>query len=290
MMTIAHIVQPVPVDRSSDLFVAQPITFATMIAAREFAKTAVDVKLFAIQDHEDERMALPEEFIRLPDLTRSILDYKTFKKERKLPLIQDILASLFAASDALFFVYSNVDIALMPFFYQTVAMHLAQGYDALVINRRTITNKYAAIQDIPLMCAETGAPHKGYDCFIFKRALYPRFQLGKIHIGSAGIGRALLANMAAVADKFRELRNEHLTFHIGDSCSWRKEEYADYFSENWQEYLAIYQRLEAEVGGFDPQVRSYLLDTGERRIVPDFNECFLQKGRKVRMPTMESLP
>ena len=38
MISIAHIVNPVKVNKSSDLFIAQPIVFETMRTAAEFAK------------------------------------------------------------------------------------------------------------------------------------------------------------------------------------------------------------------------------------------------------------
>jgi hypothetical protein len=68
---------------------------------------------------------------------------------------------------------------------------IGEGYDAFVINRRDIPGIYSSVTDIPLMYAEIGTPHKGYDCFVFKRELHPKFKLGAVHVGSAGIGRCL---------------------------------------------------------------------------------------------------
>ena len=78
-----------------------------------------------------------------------------------------------------------------------------------------------------------------------------------------------LANLVAYGGKFREIRDAHLTFHIGDACSWRSQEYSDYFEENWSEYLSLFGQIEAERGEFDPLLRSYLLHTGSRRLFPD---------------------
>src|SRR4051794_565630 len=52
-MKFAHVVNPVRVDPSSDLFVAQPITFESMRIARENAGPALDVELFAAFYPED---------------------------------------------------------------------------------------------------------------------------------------------------------------------------------------------------------------------------------------------
>lgn len=273
MIKIAHIVHPVIVDSSSDLVVAQPITFETMRIAREFAQKAgaADVKLFALQYHDEERVPLPGCFIRVQDLTRSVADVKTFKKRRKLAMIKDILDALYkAAGDADYMIYTNVDIALQPYFYHTVSKIIHQGYDAFVINRRTISDRYLAVEEIPLMYAEIGESHPGYDCFVFRRDVYPNFKLGTICIGTAWIGRTLLANLVTHAAKFKEFRNEHVTFHIGDSLPWRQDEYHDYFQENWEEYLRHFQQLEAEHGEFEPTWRSYLLDAGAKRQFPDF--------------------
>jgi len=271
MISFAHIINPVQVDETSDLHLAQPITFETLRIARQFSEGTADVKLYAIQDQDEARSMLPDCFIRVPDLTRSVTDIKTFDKKRKLPLIKDILDALFeTAGQADYLIYTNVDIAPQPYFYKSISKIVAQGYDAFVINRRTISNRYGNMEQIPLMYAEIGEPHPGYDCFVFKRGLYPQFKLGTICIGTAYIGRALLANMVAYSGKFKEFRNEHLTFHIGNSLPWLRGEYRDYFQENLNEYLTIFSQLESEQGAFEPVLRSYLLDTGDKRQFPSF--------------------
>lgn len=271
MISLAHIVNPAVVASPSDLAGAQPITFETMSVARKFAAGAVEVNLYAAQFQGEARVPLCAGFARVPDLTRSILDIKKFKKSRKLPLIKDILDALAQAAGPVdYYVYTNVDIALQPFFYLSVARIIEQGYDAFVINRRTIPADYQDRGQIPLMYAEVGEAHPGYDCFVFRSGVYPRFKLGDICIGSAWIGRALLANMAAFSARFKEFKNEHLTFHVGNSLSWRQDDYQDYFRENHKEYLRIFSELEKEKGGFSPPWRSYLLDGGGERQFPDF--------------------
>lgn len=282
LTSIAHIIVPVLVDKSSDLFIAQPITFETMRIAREFAKSeqdVADINLYAAQFHDEPRALLPYIFNRTPDLTRCAADIKTFKQRKKLPIIKDIMDRLYESSQAEYFIYTNVDIALQPYFYKTINRYIQQGYDAFIINRRTITDKYTTLEQIPLMYAEIGESHKGYDCFLFKRELYPRFKLGTICLGTAWIGRALLANMVTYATRFKEFRNEHLTFHIGDPCPWRNKEFSDYFQENWDQYLSIFRQLESECGHYEPIVRSYLLDSGDNRNIPDFNKYYLKEGK-----------
>jgi hypothetical protein len=270
MISLAHIIHPGVVDKSSDLIIAQPITLETMTIARELAKDRVDVRLFAVQHHDEERIPLPPDFARVPDLRRSIADIKTFRLKRKLALIKDILDALFESSQAEYFVFTNVDIGLQPYFYLSLSKMIEQGYDAFVVNRRTISGRYRDRNEIPLMYAEAGEPHPGYDCFVFRRDVFPKFRLGTVCIGTAWIGRTLLVNMVAHSRKFKEFRNEHLTFHIGDSLLWRQNEYQDYFRHNRDEYLKIFRQTEEERGEFPAVWQSYFLESGSRRQFPVF--------------------
>jgi len=239
MLKLAHIINPVTKDASSDLFVAQPITFETMKKARYFSIDKVDVELFTTQFAED-RPLLPEGFIATDDLTRSILDFTNFTEKRKLPLIKDILDRLHEFSrNADYLIYTNVDIALMPYFYVTVGSIIEDGYDAFTINRRTISEKYKNVDQICLMYSQIGEKHPGYDCFVFKRSLYPNFRLGKACIGANWIGRLLITNLICNANRFHEFENLHMTFHIGDRREWKTPEHYDYDSHNNEELSNI---------------------------------------------------
>lgn len=219
-MKLAHLVNPVSVGPESDLFVAQPITFETMRRARAYAAGEVEVEFFSAQFPEDHRV-VPAEFTRTPDLNRSMLDFGEFPNGRKLPLLRDLLERLQAASEADYFIYTNVDIALMPTFYVTVAALLKQGFDSLIINRRTISTEYTRIEDLPLMYAQVGQIHPGRDCFVWRRAVQDRFRMENVCIGSGGVGKVMLVNQVATATRFREIPDFHLTFHLGDDRKWR---------------------------------------------------------------------
>ncbi len=232
---------------------AQPITFATMRQAQ--AATAVSphptthVHLFAIAYPEDEPV-MPAGFTHLPPLTQSVLDVGRLAPPRKLPLLRHILDALYAASDADFFVYTNVDIALQPHFFTAVSHHIAAGHDAFVINRRTIPKTHTRVADIPHMLAEPGEPHRGWDCFVFKRQAYPHYQLGDVCLGAPRVGLALLANLIAFAGNFAEFKDEQLTFHLGDDRSWRSWRPSDYERHNTRELMAVLARLEQAQGAF----------------------------------------
>lgn len=250
MRKVAHIVNPVLVDESSDLSAAQPITFETMRIARRFAVGRLEVELLSAQYPEDHPV-LPPDFRHTPDLQRSVLDVASFRRPRKLPLIRDILDRLYEATDAEYLIYTNVDIGLMPHFYATVGQFIDAGYDAFVINRRTLSIRYSEVEQIPLMYADMGDPHRGWDCFVFRRDAYPAYNLGAVCLAAPRVGLALVGNLVAHADKFKEFRDEHLTFHIGNDRDWRGSPYADYAQHNSKEALRILAELERERGAFE---------------------------------------
>lgn len=230
-MKVAHIINPFKVSQSSDLYFAQPVTFETMKAAKKFTGEEVEVELLSVCYSEDYEV-VPAYFTKIGNLNRSVLDIIKPEKKKKLPLIKDILDMAFHNTEADYLIYSNVDIALMPAFYKAIKKIIEDGYDAFVINRRTIKNNYNDIKDIPLMYAETGEPHPGFDCFVFKRDMYKHFNLGTACVGANWIGRVLIANLITNAVKFRIFDNLHLTFHIGDDRSWKNHEFYDYDRHN----------------------------------------------------------
>ena len=250
MVTIAHIIHPVQVAKTSDLVIAQPVTFATMDRSLKFAAGTADVSLYAVQYEDEEQMPLPDSFIRTPGIDRSVKDIKTFKKKRKLALIGDILDRLYHNSGADYLVYTNVDIAVQPYFYQFAAKIIEQGHDAFIINRRTVSDTFKRPDEIPLMYADLGEKHKGWDCFIFKRSLYPNFDLGTACIGANWIGRVMITNMACFAKEFKIFEDLHLTFHIGNERLWKSGRFEDYTRHNREECERILINFEKKYGPF----------------------------------------
>ncbi|MFL7839601.1 MAG: hypothetical protein ACK2U0_18395 [Candidatus Promineifilaceae bacterium] len=248
-MKLAHIINPVVVDQASDLFIAQPITFETMRRAQKFAVDEIDVELFSAQFPQD-RSIIPDDFILTTDLERSVLDVAEFKVDWKLPLLRDILDRLYAASTADYFIYTNVDIALQPQFYCAVKGFIQQGYDSFVINRRTIPATYLTVEELDLMYVERGKAHRGWDCFVFPRQLYPHFKLFDVCVGAGRVGLAMLANLEAFSQRFSEFRDEYLTFHIGDPRTWLSKDHLDFYVHNSAELMHILTALEAECGTF----------------------------------------
>ena len=237
---IAHIINPVKVAPTSDLYSAQPITFETMRVAADFAKDKLNIEQLTVQFAEDHAI-IPDYFKKLPDLQRSVLDMGQFKQQRKLPLLADVIASLYNATDADYLVYTNVDIAVMPFFYTAIGEMIAQGYDAFAINRRRVSEKYTSVNEIPLLYADIGRPHPGFDCFVFHRSLYPQFKFGTICLGIPFIEATMVYNLISAAKNFKLFADQHLTIHIGLEVMPKRD--PEYYWHNRRQFNELLKEL-----------------------------------------------
>lgn len=241
MRKIAHIINPVNAPAGSELARVQPVTFASIRRAMQEAEGKVNVKFFTAQFAEDHPV-VPSWAEKTPDLERSLMDFGTFGRTRKLPVLKDILDRLYAASDAEYFVYSNADICLMPSFYNVIDAYASKGYDAFAINRRRITNRFTSPEELELMYAEAGEKHPGYDTLVFRRDLYPKFSLGNVCVGIPFFDTVLIHNFYAHAQQFRLFTGKHLTFHLGMELirQWGD---ADHYRHNAKEYRAVRKEL-----------------------------------------------
>lgn len=214
---IAHLINPFKPKAGSEFSWAQPITIASMQVARDNAhKTGnIEVELLSAQFAGD-REVVPEDFVITPDLPRSAQDFFEDSTVPPYPLICDLIERLHEHSSADYLIYTNVDIAVKPHFYESVAKMLTAGPDALIINRRRIPGHYREIRQLPEMYLEFGKSHPGFDCFVFHRSLYPKFQLGHVCVGIPFIGILMAQNLFAYAKSCRYCPDEHLTFHIGE--------------------------------------------------------------------------
>jgi len=245
-LRLSHMINPVKVGPESDLYLAQPITFTTLIQARAAAPPEISIDLLATGFPEDLE-GLPEEIQATPPLERSIRDLPGFNEShRPLPLLADILERQMAASAADILIYSNVDIAVLPEFYRVVHQYLREGLDAFVINRRTIPENFTSPRQIREMIAQTrtaSTPHPGYDCFVFRRQAAERFVLGNACIGANWSGRILLANLIRFSRKFKEFKDLRITFHIGDRRDWNLREHNPYNQHNAEMLSQTLDRL-----------------------------------------------
>ena len=240
-MKFAHVINPVNAPAGSELSVIQPVTFEAIRKAHAFCEGKPQVELYTVSYPEDHAI-IPPYFKKLPNLTRSVLDVAKFSTSRKYPLMIDVLRAVYNGSDAGYLIFTNMDITLMPHFYVAVADILKEGYDALLVNRRGISGKYTKVEELPLMYAELGKPHPGFDCFIFKRELLNKLILENICVGVSFSEVALVHNLIAFAENLRLVDDMHLTFHIGSEVMPPLN--PEYYGHNRREYeTKIYPRI-----------------------------------------------
>lgn len=264
LKTLAHVVNPFSVPGAGEHAKAQAVTLATLKNARDAAANDVRVELFACTYPEDQSL-IPAGFHATRCLDRSVLDVSAIAatKPRRLPLLKDILDRLREQSAAEYFVYSNIDIALVPGFYSRVAAFLSAGYDGFAINRRTIGRDHLEVEDIPRMiaAAERGEKHPGFDCFVFRREAYGQYRLGTACVGGNWVGRVLLSNVMAFCEKFRVFDDECLTFHLGDDRPWLQQENEPYNLHNARQLCATLQHLLAlEKSRRKPELKAFFTD------------------------------
>lgn len=212
MSRFVHIINPVKSSEKSELSIVQPITFQSMLTAKEFSN--VEVQIVTTQ-YEEDTSVIPSEFKQLSHLSRSVLDINPSLEKRKLPLIKDVLQKLKEVDGGEYFIYTNVDIAVMPFFYDAIQQMIDREHDAIIINKRRLKSSYSKVEELPLMYADLGKSHPGFDCFVFHKDLLDKFILDDICIGISFLEVSMIHNLLAFAQKPLYIPNAHLTFHIG---------------------------------------------------------------------------
>lgn len=230
--TMAHVINPAPARYDSDLYAAQPVTFESMRRAASYARLqGVDVDLIAVLGGE-ENLQVPHGFTRASRRARPVTRIHEFHRQRPLPLLADILEMGAEETEAEWMIYTNADIAVLPHFYTFIKEKIEEGHDAIVINRRTIDRDDLDITKLDKMSSKVGKKHPGYDCFVFRRDLVERFELGEVCIGVHLVGRVMLWNLLAHARSPILVDDAHVTFHLGDDNSGKSPEFIDYIEHN----------------------------------------------------------
>jgi hypothetical protein len=251
---LAHLVNPVAAPVDGDFADLQPLTFESMRRAADEARGVARVDLLSAQYPED-RAIVPPFFQTTSDLERSAADMSRFTVRRKLPLLCDLVARLYAASEATHLIYTNVDIIVHPSFYEEVVRRIRRGLDAFIINRRRVPGHYRSVSDLPRIFSLRGKPHPGFDCFVFHRSLYPAFELAHVCVGIPYVGMLLAQNLFCHAGRFELFDRDVLTYHVGLEIFKRRD--PEYFRYNKAEFWRAIRAL-------DPQLDSRRFPWGRR--------------------------
>ena len=227
MVTFAHIINPLVVRTpDSDLANAQPITLESMKRAAQRARSeGIEVEQLAATYPEDDAV-IPESFLGTPHLEESLLDHVRGgpqEPRRKLPLLREILDRLYhGAPHAEFMIYSNIDIGLQPDFYIEIERVIRErGWDAFSVMRHTVSDEHRTVEELDLIHELPGVPQGGYSCLIFRRRDYPSYALGNVCIGLQPVSVLLMLNMMIHSERFGQIKQQRLCFHLGDDGDWR---------------------------------------------------------------------
>ncbi|MEX2627093.1 MAG: hypothetical protein WD225_09415 [Ilumatobacteraceae bacterium] len=183
---------------------------------------------------EDE--PLPADWLSDAPVTRSVLEVADLAPPRRLPLLADVLNGLGDPSEHDIAIFSNIDIAVQPFFYELIASTYSAGTDGFVINRRTVHPAFGATS-IAALQSQVGVAHPGHDCFVFASTVRSAFTVFDVCLGAPHVGRALFWNLELNSRRFREFIDLHATFHLGDDRPWRSGRFMSYAAHNRQHAL-----------------------------------------------------
>jgi len=236
-MKITHIINPFISDYNNNIIAN--FTMDSMEIAMENNKHGdVDIELCYTCYEED--LVLVDnrkKFKRLSLLNRSVLDIQNFEIPRKLPLLFDILYKIYE-TDCDYIIFTNIDIHLVPEFYNEVINYIKDGYDCLTINRVTVhpeeyLNK--TIEDI-YPCVKDGEFHPGLDCFIFQKKILDKIEKLDFCIGTTSFDKYLFSYIHKYSTKTLHMLKQYLTFHIGDDRNWINDSFNDYIIYNKKIY------------------------------------------------------
>ncbi len=187
---------------------------------------------------------VPHDFEIRSCIHRRANDLKQFEHLPPLPFLFDVLG---AARDMPvkshdYLVYTNFDIAVQPFFYNCLDYFIHTGFDAVIVNRRTLS-KASLAAPIYIGHAEVGIAHPGMDCFIFPRAWISSFEITQAITGIGFVMRSLLYNLVAKSDNLLFLTSSHLTSHYGDDQPWNRPAFEEASLHNRNEALTLWEHF-----------------------------------------------
>ena len=235
-----------------------------MVRARKIAQILcpnVEIVFAQVTLQHDQPMSMSQSDISVK-IDRTVQDLREFQVPRPLPLVMDVLTAVDLKPEDIF-IFTNVDIALAPNFYEFINSVFERGIDCAIVNRRTISDVYCDERDLSLMTNEVGAPHPGFDCFAYLGSLKNRLTHYDSCVGIAGVMAPLVYQLLAKAKRPVVLLDAHATFHLGDDKEWKNDKFKDYSEHNLNEIHTVFNALLDDV-----EQKQRLLDrlTGEHGI------------------------
>lgn len=238
---IAHLINPYPT-AGEDARI-QSKTIESIGTALSLARKACDVDLISFVSEHDFQ-CVPKISASHVVLEQSIAEFVDANKPN-LPLFGEIVNRARNNCNAHdFLIFTNMDICLQPYFYLEVHRLIARGFDAFVINRRTIRKSQINDRSLLNSYQSFGESHPGHDCFVFRRDLLDVFYLLNHCIGAGFCFRPLLLNMILFSDNFCEVTDSRLTFHYGNDETWRDTENQILTEFNRNELIGCYRHLQ----------------------------------------------
>jgi hypothetical protein len=275
-LKIAHIVNPVKVDSDRDMHFQQPITFKSLRNAKKYASKILpelEIVLVETAYPEDQDVVNCTDFIKTAPLEMSILDIGSFKTDRKLPLFKEMISKLHGAvPDADYYIQTNADIAVMPFFYVLIHDIIQDGNVSFCINKRLLPE---GLKEAPLsmLYSFVGTKHAGHDTFVFPAKLYSKIDLGNICMGTPWSECTMIVSLIRYAKNFTVFKDIHATFHLGDRRIWLPSQYNDYRINNTNEFARILRKLKHKQV-MEHDTIKYLLSKLKREVEGYKNETY----------------
>jgi hypothetical protein len=215
MIKIAHILNPVKIADDSDFYKIQQKTLISIIQAKKYIQHKCVIDLMYV-DFEGDCMDIQDEFLYIGSLCRSVESVNPNLTCRKLPVFQDLLNKAkpyLKGYDVI--IYSNMDIILLPFFYEYILEQYQLGHDAVVINRRRVPFQLLRDQSLVNTYSTLGRSHPGFDCFAFSYELLNQFDFHEICLGIPFFEVSFVHQIAAHSKNPKWSLDLHLTVHLG---------------------------------------------------------------------------
>ena len=231
---LLHVISPFLVEDCPAQFCpydqAQSVTIGSMLRAKSrLGRGSVTLAAAAFQD-DLEHLQL-DGFETLPPLLRSTTtQYPDLPMRPSFPFVQDIFDNaLLYDAKADYLIYTNSDIILHENFYDLVQQMISDnGYDYFTINRRLVSKTridgtLRSTSDLDEIFTSVYAEHPGSDCFVIKRELAEKINLGDVFIGAPFFANVLNLKALYHSRNPAVFKSDELmaTFHLGDDRRWQ---------------------------------------------------------------------